>query len=157
MAFIQTFNQKFIEFVKDLKHLKFEGTQKYLNLDIIESALDVKKELVIRNFQVYILKDVTVANILNKNTDYFIHNSFIQDSSFKEVSPAIKDVFASVQNIIVNMKETEDGRKNIDNIFNWMILLSYFAYSDIGINAQEKFNELRKNTSGILNVSQSVS
>jgi hypothetical protein len=133
---IDKFNETLTQFINDLKKICPNNSdlfkcEQIVNIILVKST----KKIVISNFQAFVLRDDFVRNILNKNTDFFIKYNFSNDNK-TNIS-----IIERTQKIVLDLQNKND-EPNIKCVFNWIILLVYFAYSDLGINPDEKFKNL---------------
>ena len=136
VSYVDKFNEIVSQFILDLKKICPENK----DLFKIEQLITIicthsRKKAIIAKFQANVLRDDFVKNILLKNTDYFINYKFVNDVD-SNVS-----IINRTQNIVKNLHEKKDIN-SIECVFNWVTLMVYFAYKDLGIDADEMFTKL---------------
>jgi hypothetical protein len=142
---VSKFNGLITQFLNDLKKIdplsnELKMVETYANIIHITSS----NRIIISNFQAFVLKDNFIVNILKKNVVFFINYKFDDDVNIKNVkSNYVKPLILRVQDI-VNQLYLKGESSNIESIFNWLIMLSYFAYLDLGINPDEKFKSVQE-------------
>jgi len=144
MSSLTHFNKSVHEFVADLKKMNVLPTE-IKKLETYIEVTRINARLLIRNFQNYFLKDVFVLNILNDNTLFFI-NYKPTELEVNNDKTALK-LIERIQNV-VNIMLQNNKTKEISSTFNWLKILVFHAYSDLGINSTQKFMALQ-NTSNI--------
>jgi hypothetical protein len=137
---LNKFNDNIILFLNDLKKIDLlnedvENIQTFTYIMHIEST----KRTIIRNFQTHVLRDVFAVNIYKKNVYFFIRHNFSNDLSTS--ADKIVSLINKIQKIVEKLK-TLNKLKSIDSIFNWLALLCYYAYMDLGIDPNQKIKQL---------------
>ena len=136
ISYVDKFNEIVSQFIHDLKKICPENK----DLFKIEQLITIicthsRKKVIIAKFQANVLRDEFVKNILSKNTDFFINYKFVNDID-SNVS-----IINRAQNIVKDLNEKKD-LQSIECVFNWVTLMVYFAYKDLGIDADDKFKKL---------------
>lgn len=137
-AWKNKFNTTISEFIDDLLILrpKDKDLQK---MSTLTSVSNVDKNIFIKNFQVFFLKDIFVKAVLLKDVDFFINYDFSQDEKLNKIKNDVSyEIFIKIQTSLKEIK----GTKHENDIFKWMTLLIYYAYSDLNINATEIFQSI---------------
>ena len=67
---IDRFNGLLFEFINDLKRIE-PNDKDILKVELLLHAINLKKEIVIRHFQLHVLKDDLVKNIFAHNIEFF--------------------------------------------------------------------------------------
>jgi flagellar basal body rod protein FlgC len=132
--------------VGDLKKMN------YLNKDVskLETYIEIthiNARSIITHFQTHILKDIFVSNILSNNTDFFMQYDateiITQEAKNANEINYAQSLIKRIQELVNTMRENK-SYENINATFNWIKVLCYHAYSDLGINASEKFTQLQR-------------
>ena len=149
---IEKFNRIIVDFVEDLK--KFNNNDKdIIKIEIFLASIKIKKELVIRYFQIHVLKDIIVKKLFEQDVDFFINYDFFsEDKKLNNMKNTnyLKGLFDRVKNTLVIMKNSTNGEKNIKNIFEWLYMMVYYSYEDLGISCEEKIKYLKSNNENYL-------
>ena len=125
----------FVRFIKETGHMSGEVNK----LETYVEVTRVNARLLISKFQTYVLRDVFVSNILRNNVNYFLNFDIVKEYKIDDNNIAL--LIDKVRDLVKELVE-ENNTKNIDSTFNWLKILCFHAYSDIGINASEKFKSL---------------
>jgi|TARA_B100001113_G_scaffold90384_1_gene72346 hypothetical protein len=140
---IDRFNGLLFEFINDLKRIE-PNDKDILKVELLLHAINLKKEIVIRHFQLHVLKDDLVKNIFAHNIEFFLNYEFFEnDHKLNEKHSDLKGLFQRVKDILITFKNSEDGKDNIKNIFEWLCILVYYAYENLGIDPTKKISELK--------------
>lgn len=138
------FNELIIQFINDLIKICPDDNSDLNRFKRYSKIVEVPntKRIIISNYQVYILRDIFVSNILNSNVDFFVNYDFVNDTSVEIKSDYILPLIKKIQNTIYKLQSNNDS-DSINTIFKWLTMLTYFAYVDLGINPNEKFQQLK--------------
>ena len=138
MSSISLFNTSLHDFVDDLN--KMNIMKKEVNkLSTYIEITRVNSQLLIRNFQKYILRDIFVKNIILNNSEFFLKYDLVKEFSIDEESIIV--LITKVQDVVKELI-LEKQTNNILCTFNWLKILCYHAYCDLGIDAGEKMKNL---------------
>ena len=135
---LSQFNSSLHEFVNDLSRMSIMSKDVEKLKNYIE-IIHLNARAIIGSFQTYMLRDVIVYNILNENTDFFLNYDIVKNYSITDdkISSLIEKVREIVRCLLLK-GEVE----NVKKTFNWLKVLCYHAYSDLGMNASDKFISL---------------
>jgi len=140
---IERFNGLLFDFISDLKRID-PNDKDILKIELLLHAINFKKEIVIRHFQLYVLKDDLVKNIFAHNTEFFLNYEFFEnDPKLNQNHSDLKGLFQRVKKILITFQNSEDEKDTIKNIFEWMCILVYYAYENLGIDPSNKISELK--------------
>lgn len=140
---IDRFNTLILAFVKDLKRIN-PNDKDLVRVETFANAIHIKKDIIIRHFQAHALKDIFVSNILHENISFFIEYDFFADESLNHLRDDIQvSLFDKVKNILKKLEQNPEKKESIVKIFEWITMLCYYAYEDIGIDAKEKMRHLQ--------------
>lgn len=140
---IERFNSLLFDFISDLKRID-PNDKDILKIELLLHAINFKKEIVIRHFQLYVLKDDLVKNIFAHNIEFFLNYEFFEnDPTLNQNHSDLKGLFQRVKKILITFQNSEDEKDTIKNIFEWMCILVYYAYENLGIDPGNKISELK--------------
>tara|TARA_B100001113_G_scaffold262050_1_gene216994 strand:+ start:1197 stop:1658 length:462 start_codon:yes stop_codon:yes gene_type:complete len=147
MSHLSRFNNSLHNLVADLKKMGVL-TSDVVKLETFIEITHVNARTIISNFQQNVLRDVFVSNILSNNIDFFLNydpSEVIQNNltDSKDVNYA-ESLIGRVQELVIIMRKN-NNYDNINKTFDWIKILCFHAYSDIGIDAVQKFKDLQKN------------
>ncbi len=125
----------FVRFIRETGHMSDEVNK----LETYIEVTRVNARILISNFQKYVLRDVFVSNILKNNVNYFLNIDIVKEYEIDDDNIAL--LINRIRELVANLV-TEKNTENIDKAFNWMKVLCFHAYSDIGIPAAQKFRSL---------------
>lgn len=134
---LKNFNTSLRDFVEDLKNFDFIKKE----AESLETFIEVTKinaRLIIRGFQSHLLRDIFVVNVLKNNFDYFLKYDVDQEFDTPE---NIKQLIKKIQKIVYEIQDRGETL-NTEKVFHWLKVLCFYAYSDLGIDAANKFKEL---------------
>ena len=140
MSHLKQFNTNLINFVGELKNMNLPMKSELIQLENFLEITNVNARSVISIFQRYFLRDLFVQNILKNNIGFFIMYDDFEDIPVKDREIAVS-VIGKIQNIAKDLKDKNDTSK-ISVILKNLKVLSYFAYSDLGLDANKKFKDL---------------
>lgn len=147
MSHLSQFNVAVHEFVADLKKMQL------LHSDIakLESYIEITRvnaRAIVRNFQNYFLRDIFVTNILTNNVNFFIDYDPSDDLSTTESNGNnhAHALIRRIQDLVRTMQNT-GANDNINKTFDWIKILCFHAYQDLGIDATVKFRTLQSERS----------
>lgn len=137
MTSLARFNSSLRDFIVDLN--KFEIVKKDVKkLETYVEITKVNAKILIRGFQTHLLRDNFVQKILKNDLNFFVNYNVDEESESPE---NIKDLVKRIQNIIGDADKS-GNLKDTEKVFHWLKVLCFYAYLDIGIDANEKFKEL---------------
>tara|TARA_B100001250_G_scaffold175146_1_gene150613 strand:+ start:387 stop:833 length:447 start_codon:yes stop_codon:yes gene_type:complete len=125
----------FVRFIRDTGHMSAD-------VDSLETYIEVTRvnaRILISNFQKYVLRDVFVSNILQNNVNYFLNFDIVKEYNIDDANIAL--LINRIRELVGKLVE-EKNTENIDKTFNWIKVLCFHAYTDIGIPAAKKFRAL---------------
>ena len=147
MTSVSKFNLQLDQLIISLREMNLPNLNK--NLDKIETLLEIRKmnsKIIIKNFQLIVLRDATVKAVLKKDVEFFI--SYNPQKELEEICKAndltidtndSAGVVEKIKELIVMVKE---DKSQADVIFRHLTLLCYFAYADLGIDPKMKLRSL---------------
>ena len=147
MTSVSKFNLQLDQLIISLREMNLPNLNK--NLDKIETLLEIRKmnsKIIIKNFQLIVLRDATVKAVLKKDVDFFIH--YNPNRELEEICKAndltidtndSAAVVEKIKELIVMVKEDES---KTNTIFKYLTLLCYFAYEDLNIDPKMKLRSL---------------
>tara|TARA_B100000900_G_C20329678_1_gene613686 strand:+ start:272 stop:748 length:477 start_codon:yes stop_codon:yes gene_type:complete len=146
MSHLSQFNSAVHGLVGDFKKMKYLEKD-VLRLETYIEITHINARSIITQFQTHVLKDVFVSNILSNNVDFFMKYDATEIIA-KEAKNANEINYAHslikrIQDLVKSMRQNK-SYENIDATFNWIKVLCFHAYSDLGINAAEKFTQLQR-------------
>lgn len=146
MSHLSQFNSAVHGLVGDFKKMN------YLHKDVakLETYIEIthiNARSIITQFQTHVLKDIFVSNILSNNIDFFMKYDATEiiakeAKNVNEVNYA-HSLIKRIQELVNTMRENQ-SYDNINATFNWIKVLCYHAYLDLGIDASEKFAQLQR-------------
>tara|TARA_B100000902_G_scaffold42093_1_gene49743 strand:+ start:25905 stop:26372 length:468 start_codon:yes stop_codon:yes gene_type:complete len=146
MSHLSQFNTSIHNFIADIKKMNVLKSD-VMKLESYVEITHINARALIRHFQQHILRDVLVSNILDNNIDFFLN----YDVS-KMIDEHVKDknecnyahlLVERIQELVGTMRKS-NSYENINRTFDWIKMLCYHAYCDLGIDAREKFKELQR-------------
>ena len=137
---LKQFNTSLIKFVGELKQMNIGLESELSQLENFLEITHINARAVISIFQKYFLTDLFIKNILKNNITFFIMYNTFDKIPEKDKEIAIS-VIGKIQTLAKTLQNKEDNDK-ISTILKNLKILAYFAYSDLGINANEKFKSL---------------
>jgi len=135
---LSQFNKSIHEFVDDIIKMKIMNKEAF-KLKRYVDITRVNARSIIRNFQKFILRDIFVSNIIKNNTDFFLNHNIREELNITDESTG--DLIDQIKDLVNNLVIADDTVK-INKTFNWLKILCYHAYNDLGIDANQKFNLL---------------
>ena len=142
------FNRTVCDFVEDLLIMK-PNDKDLLKMSNLTSVSDIEKNIFIKNFQKYFLRDLFVKSILNKDVEFFIQFDFTTDKNFTKLNEDIipnesfgNNIFADILKKIKTALQDIKGTSHEETIFKWFTLLIYYAYLDLKINPNDVFKTI---------------
>ena len=118
-----------------------------MKLESYVEITHINARALIRHFQQHVLRDVLVSNILDNNIEFFL-NYDVSDMINEHVKDRNECNYAHllverIQELVKTMRKN-DSYENINRTFDWIKMLCYHAYCDLGIDASEKFKSLQQ-------------
>tara|TARA_B100001996_G_scaffold273880_1_gene214711 strand:- start:4476 stop:4952 length:477 start_codon:yes stop_codon:yes gene_type:complete len=146
MSHLSQFNSAVHGLVGDFKKMKYLEKD-VLKLETYIEITHINARSIITQFQTHVLKDIFVSNILSNNTDFFMKYDATEiiakeAKNVNEINYA-HSLIKRIQELVDTMRENK-SYENINATFNWIKVLCYHAYSDLGIDASEKFTQLQR-------------
>jgi len=141
MSSLSQFNKSIHEFVAELKKMNVMPTE----IKKLETYIEITKvnaRLLIRNFQTYFLRDLFVSNLLKDNVNFFIN--YVPDNSEIKNDKTALQLIQKIQQVVLFMLQNNKN-KEISTTFNWLKILVYHSYQDVGIDPNQKFKTLQMN------------
>ena len=135
---LSQFNKSIHEFVDDIIEMNIMNKEA-LKLKRYVDITRVNARSIIRNFQTFILRDIFVSNIIRNDTNFFLNHNIIEELNISDKSTG--DLINRIKDLIKNLV-LADNTEKINKTFNWLKILCYHAYNDLGIDANQKFNIL---------------
>ncbi|AII17007.1 hypothetical protein JO84_gp259 [Aureococcus anophagefferens virus] len=137
---LKQFNTSLIKFVGELKQMNIGLASELSQLENFLEITHINARAVISIFQKYFLTDLFIQNILKNNISFFILYNNFNNIPEKDKEIAIS-VIGKIQTLAKTLQDKDENDK-ISTILKNLKILAYFAYSDLGINANEKFKSL---------------
>ena len=146
MSHLSQFNTSIHNFIADIKKMNVLKSD-VMKLDSYVEITHINARALIRHFQQHVLRDVLVSNILDNNIEFFL-NYDVSDMINEHVKDRNECNYAHllVERIqeLVKIMRKNDSYENINRTFDWIKMLCYHAYCDLGIDASEKFKSLQQ-------------
>ena len=142
MSSLTQFNKSIHEFVADLKKMKVLPNE----IKKLETYIEVTKinaRLLIRNFQTFFLRDLFVLKVLQDDVNFFIN--YVPNEKELQNDKTALQLIQRIQHVVTVMLQNNQ-MKEITNTFNWLKILVFHAYNDLGIDSTQKFKSLQMNT-----------
>lgn len=134
----EKFNASISNFIDDLLKISPED-QDLRRMSHLTSISKIEKDLFIKNFQAYFLREVFVRAILKKDVDFFITFDFSADDTLKKMKDDINyEIFIKIKSALCKIKGTEHQ----ETIFKWFTVLIYYAYVDLNLNPSDIFKQI---------------
>tara|TARA_Y100000389_G_C17468914_1_gene528399 strand:- start:753 stop:1187 length:435 start_codon:yes stop_codon:yes gene_type:complete len=135
MSSLSQFNSTIHQFVQELYKMNILKSEVRKLKSYVEIT-HISARTIIQNFQKYILRDEIVYNILTENVEYFLNydlNEAVEENK--------RNILNRITPIVRQLVDDND-LSNITTTFSWMKILCFHAYTEIGIDANEKFKSL---------------
>jgi len=144
MSHLSQFNTSIHNFIEDIKKMNVLQSD-VMKLESYVEITHINARALIRHFQQHILRDVLVSNILNNNIEFFLSYDVsaminIADNSESNYAHLLVE---RIQELISTMRKN-NSYDNINRTFDWIKMLCYHAYCDLGIDAGQKFKALQQ-------------
>lgn len=139
MSHLSRFNTSVYDFIADLKSMSIMKSE-VLKLENYIEITRVNSRALIRNFQKHFLRDIFVTNILTNNIPFFIEYDPSNDLNSNDTTS--QELIQRIQNLVKTMYNSNDT-SNISKTFDWLKIMCFHAYLDLGIDASMKFRSLQ--------------
>lgn len=138
MAQITIFNEALNRCIADVKSMNILKNDEIEKIDIAMGVLKMNNKAIIRNFQMYFLKDELVKHVFKSDIDFFIE----YEVENTKVSPDEIRLMRQLQDTVRALKMQSNQKDNISLVFNHIKRLCCIAYQEIGVDPTEKISKL---------------
>ena len=136
------FNQVLEQCIQELKTMNVLNHSEISRIEDLMTVTKINSRLIIRNFQIHVLKDELVLNILKNNVKYFVEYNIDTLSKESDVIQKESIMIKQFQITLRKLMDDIDKASTIRIILLYIQKMCYYAYMDLDINPVEKIRSL---------------